>query len=145
MGQAYGLYSHIRANWWRSIFLLIGMFLLFYVVLFAMNLAFVGASYSRDLGWLLQLAWYNTIRGLPIATLAGAVWLVIAYFFHQRIIDAVTGGHDVVRTENPRLYNLMENLCISRGIPMPKLKVMEDPALNAFASGLNQRQYAVTV
>ena len=56
MGQAYGLYSHIRANWWRSIFLLIGMFLLFSVVLFAMNLAFVGASYSRDLGWLIARA-----------------------------------------------------------------------------------------
>ena len=39
----------------------------------------------------------------------------------------------------------MENLCISRGIPMPKLKIVNDPALNAFASGLNQRQYAVTV
>src|SRR6202043_504172 len=44
-----------------------------------------------------------------------------------------------------RLYNLLENLCISRGIPMPKLKVMDSPALNAFATGLNRRQYAVTV
>ena len=47
--------------------------------------------------------------------------------------------------QEPRLYNLLENLCISRGIPMPKLKVMEDDALNAFATGLNQKQYSITV
>ena len=47
--------------------------------------------------------------------------------------------------EQPRLYNLLENLCISRGITMPRLKVMDTDALNAFASGLNQRQYAVSV
>ena len=61
------------------------------------------------------------------------------------MIDAVTGGRDVTRTEEPRLYNLLENLCISRGITMPKLKVMESDALNAFASGMNEKQYSVTV
>ena len=46
---------------------------------------------------------------------------------------------------NPRLYNLLENLCISRGIPMPKLKLMQSDALNAFATGMNRKQYAMTV
>ena len=53
------------------------------------------------------------------------LWIVIAYFFHQSMIDAVTGGEDVTRQQQPRLYNLLENLCISRGIPMPKLKIMD--------------------
>ena len=66
-------------------------------------------------------------------------------WFNQSLIDAVTGADEVTRKEQPRLYNLLENLCISRGIPMPKLKVMDDPALNAFASGLNQKQYSITV
>jgi heat shock protein HtpX len=61
------------------------------------------------------------------------------------MIDAVTGGESVTRQQQPRLYNLLENLCISRGIPMPKLKVMDSPALNAFAAGLNRRQYSITV
>jgi heat shock protein HtpX len=61
------------------------------------------------------------------------------------MIDAITGGREVTREEQPRLYNLLENLCISRGIPTPKLKVMDDPALNAFATGLNPRQYSITV
>src|SRR5262249_47714937 len=43
------------------------------------------------------------------------------------------------------LYNLLENLCISRGIPMPKLKVMDSDALNAFATGMNPKQYSITV
>ncbi len=49
------------------------------------------------------------------------------------------------RQEQPRLYNLLENLCISRGIPMPTLKIMDSNALNAFATGLNQKQYSITV
>ncbi len=61
------------------------------------------------------------------------------------MIDAVTGGQEVTRAEQPRLYNLLENLCISRGIPMPKLKVMDSSALNAFATGMNEKQYSITV
>src|ERR1019366_10199274 len=92
------------------------------------------AAAARDLG-----------TAFPYATGAAALWIVIAYFFHQRIVDAVTGCEDVTRQQQPRLYNLLENLCISRGIPMPKLKVIESDALNAYATGLNRRQYAVTV
>jgi heat shock protein HtpX len=87
----------------------------------------------------------DLVTAFPYATVAAALWIVIAYFFHQSMIDAVTGGEDVTRQQQPRLYNLLENLCISRGIPMPKLKVMDSEALNAFATGLNRRQYAVTV
>src|SRR5256885_4718017 len=61
------------------------------------------------------------------------------------MIDMVTGGVEITRQEEPRLWNLLENLCISRGITMPKLKVMESEALNAFAAGLNDKQYSVTV
>src|SRR6202000_1389098 len=82
---------------------------------------------------------------LPYSTGAAILWIVIAYFFHQSIIDAVTGARDVTRQEEPRLYNLLENLCISRGITMPALKVMDTDALNAFATGMNDKQYSVTV
>src|SRR6201984_3643084 len=61
------------------------------------------------------------------------------------MIDAVTGGHEVTRAEQPRLYNILENLCISRGITMPKLKVMDSDALNAFATGMSEKQYSITV
>jgi heat shock protein HtpX len=61
------------------------------------------------------------------------------------MIDALTGGKEVQRAEQPRLYNILENLCISRGITMPKLKVIESDQLNAFATGMNEKQYSITV
>ena len=100
---------------------------------------------NRSVDYYLMPAARDLVKAFPYATGAAALWIVIAYFFHQNMIDAVTGGEDVTRKQQPRLYNLLENLCVSRGIPMPKLKIMESDARNAFASGLNQRQYAVTV
>ncbi len=143
---AYGLYTHIASNKFRSMLLLAGLFLLIYVLVFAGALAGeVFANSDRPLNYYLTHASRDLVAAFPYATIAAAVWIVIAYFFHQNMIDAVTGGESVTRQQEPRLYNLLENLCISRGIPMPKLKLMDSPALNAFATGLNRRQYSITV
>jgi heat shock protein HtpX len=143
---AYGLYTHIASNKTRSMLLLGGLFVLIYVLVYSGALiAEVMIRSDATTAYYLRAALNDLIKALPWATLGTAAWIVIAYYFHQSIIDAVTGGEAVTRQQQPRLYNLLENLCISRGIPMPKLKIMESPALNAFATGLNQRQYAVTV
>jgi heat shock protein HtpX len=143
---AYGLYTHIASNKFRSMLLLAGLFLLIYVMVFAgALLAEVAINSERPFDAYITLAGRDLIKAFPFATIGAAAWIVIAYFFHQNIIDAVTGGHDVTRQEQPRLYNLLENLCISRGIPMPKLKIVDSPALNAFATGLNRSQYAISV
>ncbi|OAF01729.1 peptidase M48 Ste24p [Bradyrhizobium centrolobii] len=143
---AYGLYTHIVSNKFRSMVLLAGLFMLVYVLVFAGALiAEVVIDSNRTVSFYLSHAFHDLIVASPFATIATIAWIVIAYFFHQSMIDAVTGGHNVTRQEQPRLYNLLENLCISRGITMPKLKIMESPALNAFATGLNPRQYAITV
>jgi len=143
---AYGLYTHIASNKFRSMLLLAGLFALVYVLVYAGALvAEVVINANETVVYYLRRALHDLIVAAPVATIVAAVWVVIAYFFHQSMIDAVTGGHDVTRQEEPRLYNLLENLCISRGITMPKLKIMESPALNAFATGLNPRQYSITV
>jgi heat shock protein HtpX len=142
---AYGLYTHIQSNRRRSIVLLVGLFVLVYVLVYAGALVAEAFSVNADLNTLLQLAWRDLEAAAPYATIGAALWIVIAYYFHQGMIDALTGGHEVTRTENPRLYNILENLCISRGITMPKLKVMDTDALNAFATGMNQKQYSITV
>src|SRR6478735_4191037 len=143
---AYGLYTHIASNKFRSMLLLGGLFLLIYVLVYAgALLAEVLINSDASVDYYLRAASRDLVAAFPYATGVAALWIVIAYFFHQNMIDAVTGGEDVTRQQQPRLYNLLENLCISRGIPMPKLKVMDSPALNAFATGLNRRQYAVTV
>src|ERR1700676_1003976 len=145
MEQAYGLYTHIQANKRRSVALLIGLFLLVYVMVFAGALVAEALTGDAGLDWLIRAALRDFVYALPFATIGTVLWILIAYKFHQSIIDAVTGGTEVTRQEQPRLYNLLENLCISRGITTPKLKIIDSPALNAFATGLNDKQYSVTV
>jgi heat shock protein HtpX len=142
---AYGLYSHIQSNKRRSIALLIGLFFLVYVLVFAGALVAEGLTTNAPLDYLVQAAIYDFTKVAPFATIGAVIWVAIAYKFHQSMIDAVTGSHEVSRQEEPELYNLLENLCISRGIPMPTLRIADDDALNAFATGLNQKQYSITV
>jgi heat shock protein HtpX len=142
---AYGLYSHIQSNRRRSIALLIGLFFLVYVLVYAGALVAAALSLDADLDTLMLIAWIDLLKAAPFSTVGTALWIVIAYFFHQTMIDAVTGGQEIQRRDNPRLYSILENLCISRGITTPRLKVMESDALNAFATGMNQKQYSITV
>src|SRR5580692_2335863 len=142
---AYGLYTHIQSNKRRSIALLAGLFFLVYVMVFAGALVAEALSYQASLDYLLRHALHDLIVAAPFATIGTIVWIVIAYYFHQSMIDGLTGGHEVTRAEEPRLYNLLENLCISRGITMPKLKIVDSDALNAFATGMNAKQYSITV
>jgi len=142
---AYGLYTHIQANRRRSIALLIGLFFLVYLLVYAGALVgeALGSDEAPDI--LFRRALIDMLDAAPFATIGTGLWILIAYKFHQQMIDAVTGGRTVTRREEPRLYNLLENLCISRGITVPKLRLIEDDSLNAFATGMNERQYSITV
>jgi heat shock protein HtpX len=142
---AYGLYSHIQSNRRRSIILLAGLFFLIYLLVYAGALVAEGLSVDADVPTLMQLAWVDLLKAAPFATVGTALWMVIAYYFHQNMIDALTGGREVQRADEPRLYGILENLCISRGITTPKLKIMDSDALNAFATGMNAKQYSITV
>jgi heat shock protein HtpX len=142
---AYGLYTHIQSNKRRSVALLIGLFFLVYVMVFAGALLAEALTVDAPLDYLLRAAQFDFIKALPFATFGTVIWIAIAYKFHQQMIDAVTGAQPVTRQEEPRLYNLLENLCISRGITMPTLRIADDDALNAFATGLNEKQYSITV
>jgi heat shock protein HtpX len=152
---AYGLYTHIQSNKRRSIALLIGLFVLVYVLVFAGALLAdaLTSHYSYNAGpydnpplaYLIRAAEFDFLKALPFATAGTILWIAIAYKFHQSMIDAVTRARVVSRAEEPQLYNLLENLCISRGITTPTLRVADDDALNAFATGLNDKQYSITV
>ena len=73
------------------------------------------------------------------------VWFVGAYYQHGKMICAATGAKPLERRENKRVYNLVENLCMATNMAMPKINVVEDAALNAFASGINNNSYTVTL
>ena len=145
MAAAFGLYTHIQANRRRSVVLVVALFLLVYAMVFAGALLFEGMLGGPSLDVILARALQDTVAHLPAATLGCALWVAIAYKAHQWMIDAVTQSHEVTRAQEPRLYNLLENLCISRGVTMPRLKIMDSEGLNAFASGMTESQYAVTV
>ena len=85
------------------------------------------------------------IRAIPWVTIGVLIWFTIAWFLHTSMINNATGSKPLERKENKRIYNLVENLCIAAGIQMPKVNIIEDDSLNAFASGINQNTYAVSL
>lgn len=144
MMRAVGLRTHIWNNAIKSLLLLAGFPVLLLLVLFAVALL-IETAHVEDVYSGLQSALYAVPGLVPWAVLAALVWFVIAFFINTRVIDGMTGARAVSRQENPRLYNLLENLCISRGLPMPQLHIIDTAQLNAFASGVTRKQYTVTV
>ncbi|MBI1209941.1 MAG: M48 family metalloprotease [Alphaproteobacteria bacterium] len=146
MAAAYGLYTHIQHNRVRSVVLIAGLFFLVYILVFAFVLGFLGfVAGDEAFGDIMDMAWWDFLYLAPWATVATAVWVFFGYSMHQRLIDAATGAKGVTRTEEPRLYNILENLCISRGIPTPKLQIIETDVMNAYASGMHDGQYQIAV
>lgn len=92
-----------------------------------------------------QFAHNAVISYWPIILSVVVIWFIISYFFHSKMIRKLSHAKPVSRTEEPELYNLLENLCISQGMPMPRLNIIETHARNAFASGIDQKSFAVTV
>lgn len=64
-----------------------------------------------------------------------AVILIIGILRHRSILFAMTGAHEVERKDEPKIYNIVENLCISRGLSVPRIGIIESNNLNAFATG----------
>ena len=144
MFQAYGLYGHIQANRVRSALLLAGFVALLHALLFSILLiwsALQGGTFEE----IAAGAWAQFARSWPVAMAGALIWFVIAYFAHQALIGMATGAKGVSRAEAPKLYNTLENLCVSRGLPMPALQIIDSPTLNAYASGIREGQYVVAV
>ena len=138
---AVGLQTYIWNNNIKSTLLLAGFPVLLLGMVYALVLLLMGFGYlPADVppGELM-------LRFAPLSIGAALVWFVIAYFSYQTIIDVSTGAHPVSRQELPRVYNLLENLAISRGMKTPALRLIQTDAMNAFATGLHEGQYSVTV
>jgi len=143
---AYGLQTHIWNNNLKSVILLAGFPVLLLLLLYGLNVGYVGIAYeTTSVSDGLAIALENMKRSWPFAFLGAAIWFGIAWMSHQALINLSTGAKPVTRAEEPDLYNMLENLCISRGIAMPKLQIIDSPAMNAFASGLSEKNYAITL
>ena len=140
-----GLQSQINKNNYKSIALLIAfpLLLLGLVWLFF----FISIYYVADEGAVLPISVTNNsfLTTIPFVLIGVAIWFLIAWFSHSSMIRKATGAKSLARKENKRVYNLVENLCISQGMKMPQIFLIEDDSLNAFASGLSEKTFAVTL
>lgn len=71
------------------------------------------------------------------------IYALVTYYAGSKMATAVNGAHEIQKKDNPRLYRIVENLAITEGLPMPKVYVMDDPALNAFATGRDPKHAVV--
>jgi len=146
---AVGLQTHIWANNTRSVLLLVAFPVLMVGILYGAQLILMGFGFlpgtGRGLGDDMALAASWLGWTIPAAGVAAAIWFAIAYFGGQTMVDLMTGARKVERRSEPDLYNLLENLAISRGLHTPTLRVIESDSLNAFATGLHEGQYSITV
>ena len=147
-----GMQTQIRRNNRLSVLLL----LLFPVIILGMVWVFLallnyfGNGYYNQYGELVhsldvETVNYYFVTTIPWVILGVAVWFGIAYFMNASMVRRATGARPLTRKENPRIYNIVENLCMTCGMDMPQINVVDDPQLNAFASGIDKGSYTVTV
>lgn len=148
-----GMHSLIQRNNTLSVLLLLGFpaILLGAVWLFmaAMNY-FSNTSGYDEYGYAqnfldAEQVNYSFMQVLPWVVGAVAVWFAIAYFSNTSMIRHAVKAQPLMRRDNPRVYNIVENLTMACGMPMPQVNIVDDPQLNAFASGIDDKTYTVTV
>lgn len=132
-----GLDKQIRKNNFNSVLLLIAFPALLLGMLYAL-LYFLQSEHKQDPNVLF-------LQTMPVVLAAVGIWFLIAWAGHSAFIRMATGSKPLDRMENKRVYNLVENICISQGMKMPKVYIIEDDSLNAFASGINASSYSVSL
>ena len=148
--QYIGIQSQIARNNWNSMVLLLMFPCIILGMLWVFCSIFGFQSTYDNYGYeqfyfdsdLVNETWLDWA---PWAVVIVGIWLLIAYTFNAQMIQHATGAKALERRENPRIYNMVENLCMSCGMPMPKVNIIEDSGLNAFASGINKKSYTVTL
>ena len=145
-----GIYTQQVRNNIMSLFLLalFPCIMLGVIYAFLVIVNYLGV-YDPEYGMTETVDWayvnYEAMQILPWVVICVGVWFLISYFTNTAMIRRATGARPLERRENPRVYNIVENLTMTCGMPMPKINVIDDPQLNAFASGVDNSSYTVTV
>lgn len=119
------MYKQIAENKRRTVYVMIGFVILIGAI------AAVFAYFYND-PWI--AVW---------TTVVAIVYAIIQYFLSSKLAMAMTGAKEIQKKDNPRFYNIVENLSITTGLPMPKVYIVEDKAPNAFATGRDPKHAAV--
>ena len=123
--MAANLYTHQSANVRKTWFLMVG----FLIVVIA-------------LGWLFSQVWGNPVI-LYVAVIFAVLMNFFSYWYSDKIVIKMTGARPASRQDFFDLWNAVENLSITAGLPMPRVYVVDDPAPNAFATGRDEKHAVV--
>ena len=119
------MYKQIAENKRRTIYIIIG---------FVVMMGLVAALF----------AWYYGDSWIAIWTVVvSIIYALFQYYAAGSLAMAMTGAKEITKKENRRLYNIVENLSITTGLPMPKVYIIEDKAPNAFATGRDPKHASV--
>jgi heat shock protein HtpX len=144
--QYVGLHKQISRNNRYSLLLLIAFPTLLLGMLYVITWAIVQSNNAESSMYEENIDVNQTfLSSMPFVLVAVGIWFLVAWAGHSSFIRLATGSKPLERKENKRVYNLVENLCIQLGIQTPHIYVIEDDSLNAFASGINKKTYAISL
>jgi heat shock protein HtpX len=122
------VYEQIARNKWRSIFLVLGVLVL-------------AAGIGYLFGYLFQAGPFGLVVALGIAAIGS--WS--SYMYGDKLVLRVSRARPASREEYPKLFNIVEGLCIAAGMPVPAIYVIPEEAPNAFATGRNPEHASIAV
>jgi heat shock protein HtpX len=116
-------------------------------------LTVLAALFGYLIGWVFEAEASDELAALSSVGLAAAAvmaaasigWSAVSLAFGDRMVVAMAQAREVAREEAPQLFNVVEEMSIAAGVPMPKVRIMETEALNAFASGTSLRNASIAV
>lgn len=95
-------------------------------------------------GWVFSQI-YNNSFILYFAVIFSSTQALIAYYKSDKIALSISGAKQIEKKDNPQLYRIVENLCITAGLPLPKIYTIDDSAPNAFATGRDPQHATIAV
>ena len=145
-----GLQTHIWNNNLKSMTLLAFYPLLIVGITWLCALVVTSMSFGGSTGAPVTDQSLGMANGIiftywPLILSGVAIWFTVAWLFHTKMVRKLSHSHPVTRKDEPELYNMLENLSITAGITTPRLEIIETHARNAFASGIDQKSFTVTV
>src|SRR3989344_4595652 len=122
------IYSQISANKTKTWLI---------VVLFVLFITTVIFIYGKSSGYGLSYVGIGLV-------ISGAMTFA-SYYYSDKMILGMSGAKQIAKRDNPQLFRIVENLCIGSGIPMPRIYIINDSAINAFATGRDPKHSVVCV
>ncbi|WP_428075843.1 M48 family metallopeptidase [Candidatus Avelusimicrobium luingense] len=147
------IYEHIEENKRRTV-LLVLLFPLTFALLVTATVGILfylmGDPYAAQRGVTeftpeqLQLV-HGALIAVPVCWALAVLWIVVSYFMGDKLMLSGAGAIEISRSDQPEIFRLVENLCITRGLPLPRIYILDDDSLNAFATGRDPEHASIAL